>query len=147
RLQQEVGVPVVETVAVEHGGHRHLVEALERTPAPPARSPTEWREPTFEQIQQTQREVRRILHAVGYVEPVRKRALQRLDGLVMHPVAGPLILAVLLFFVFQAVFSWATLPMEWVDAGVSWVGQQLHDSLPDGALRSLLVDGVIAGAG
>ncbi|MGB5103632.1 MAG: ferrous iron transporter B [Steroidobacteraceae bacterium] len=147
RLQQEIGVPVVETVAVEHGGHRRLLEALEGTAAPGARPATEWREPTFEQIQQTQREVRRILRAIDYVEPARKRALERLDELVMHPVAGPAILAVLLFFVFQAVFSWAALPMEWVDAGVSWVGQQLHDALPDGALRSLLVDGVIAGAG
>ncbi len=147
RLQQEMGVPVVETVAVEHGGHRKLLEALEGIAAPGVRPANEWREPTFEQIQQTQREVRRILRAIDYVEPARKRALQRLDELVMHPVLGPAILAVLLFFVFQAVFSWAALPMEWVDAGVSWVGQHLHDALPDGALRSLLVDGVIAGAG
>jgi ferrous iron transport protein B len=65
----------------------------------------------------------------------------------MHPLAGPVILAALLFFVFQAVFSWATLPMELIDSGVSWLGAQLQDLLPDGALRSLLVDGVIAGAG
>lgn len=65
----------------------------------------------------------------------------------MHPVTGPAILAVLLFFVFQAVFSWATTPMELVDAGVSWVGAQIQAQLPDGPLRSLLVDGVIAGAG
>ncbi len=45
--------------------------------------------------------------AIGYTEPVRKQALTRLDALVMHPVAGPAILAALLFFVFQAVFSWA----------------------------------------
>ena len=147
QLQQELGVPVVETVAVAHGGHRRLLEALETTPARAARPPREWREPTFEQIQQTQREVRRILRAIGYVEPARKRVLQRLDAVVMHPVAGPAILAVLLFFVFQAVFSWAAVPMEWVDGGVSWIGQQLQTIMAPGALRSLLVDGVIAGAG
>ena len=65
----------------------------------------------------------------------------------MHPIAGPVILAALLFFVFQAVFSWAAVPMELIDAGVSWLGAQLQTLLPDGALRSLLVDGVIAGAG
>ena len=48
-----------------------------------------WREPSFEQIQRTQREVRRILRPIGYTEPLRKQALARLDGLVMHPFAGP----------------------------------------------------------
>jgi ferrous iron transport protein B len=147
RLEQELGVPVVETVAIRDGGERALLERLESLPRPPARAGAEWHTPTFEQIQATQRDVRRILHAAGHREPARRRALRRLDALVIHPVAGPLILAALLFFVFQAVFSWAATPMELVDAGVTWVGQQLHDALPPGALRSLLVDGVVSGAG
>jgi ferrous iron transport protein B len=147
RLEQELGVPVVETIAVEHGGHRKLVEQLEHMPHPGPRPEVDWREPSFEQIRETQREARRILRDIGYVEPARKRALQRLDALVMHPVAGPLILAVLLFFVFQAVFSWAAVPMELIDRGVSGLGELIHATLPPGALRSLLVDGVIAGAG
>jgi ferrous iron transport protein B len=147
RLEQELGVPVVETVAIREGGERVLLERLESMPSPPARAPLEWRAPTFDEIQATQREVRRILHASGYAEPARRRALRRLDALVMHPVAGPAILAALLFFIFQAVFSWAAGPMELVDAGVSWVGAQIHDALPPGALRSLLVDGVVSGAG
>jgi len=147
RLESELGVPVVETVAIREGGERALLERLERLPPATAPGRREWHEPTFEQIQQTQREVRRMLHDAGYQEPARRRALRRLDALVMHPLAGPLILAALLFFVFQAVFSWAVAPMELVDAGVSWVGEQLHAALPDGALRSLLVDGVVSGAG
>jgi ferrous iron transport protein B len=147
RLEAELGVPVVETVAIREGGERALLERLERLPPATAPGRREWREPTFEEIQQTQREVRRMLRDAGYEEPARRRALRRLDALVMHPLAGPLILAVLLFFVFQAVFSWAAAPMELVDAGVTWVGEQLHAALPDGALRSLLVDGVVSGAG
>ncbi len=147
QLQRELGVPVVETVAVAAGGHESLVAALDAATQPDATPAREWRDPSFEHIQHTQREVRRILAAVGYTEPVRARALRRLDALVMHPFAGPVILAVLLFFVFQAVFSWAVLPMELIDSGVSWLGEQLRNHLPDGALRSLLVDGVIAGAG
>ena len=147
RLERELGVPVVETIAIRDGGERALLERLESLTAPAAGPSTEWRESTFEQIQQTQREVRRILHAAGYREPARSRALQRVDGLVMHPIAGPVILAALLFFVFQAVFSWAAVPMELVDAGVNWLGAQLHAALPPGLLNSLLVDGVIAGAG
>jgi ferrous iron transport protein B len=146
-LERELGVPVVETVAVDHGGEKHLVEKLEALPHPGTRTPVQWREPSFDQIQQTQREVRRILDAVGYTEPMRKQALARFDALVMHPVAGPAILAAVLFFVFQAVFSWAAVPMDLIDAGVGAVGAFVQGALPDGALRSLLVDGVIAGVG
>jgi len=147
RLEQELGVPVVETVAIRDGGERELLEVLETLPCPPSRPVVEWADPTFEQIQQTQREVRRILSAAGYAEPARRRALRRMDAIVMHPVAGPAILAALLFFVFQAVFSWAAVPMSLVDSGITRLGVALHDALPPGALNSLLVDGVIAGAG
>ncbi|HMA10189.1 MAG TPA: ferrous iron transporter B, partial [Ramlibacter sp.] len=64
-----------------------------------------------------------------------------------HPVAGPAILAAVLFFVFQAVFSWATVPMHLIDGAMGALGTWVQHTLPDGALRSLLVDGVIAGAG
>jgi ferrous iron transport protein B len=147
RLEQELRVPIVETVAVDHNGERHLVEQLESLPHPGQRPPLHWQEPTFTQIQETQREVRRILQASGYVEPLRKQALTRLDALVMHPFAGPLILAAILFFVFQAVFSWAVVPMELIDGGIGAVGTWLQNVLPDGALRSLLVDGIVAGVG
>jgi ferrous iron transport protein B len=146
-LERELGVPVVETVAVEHGGVRHLVDRLEALPHPGSRVAVQWREPSFDQIQQTQREVRRILRAIDYTEPLRKQALARLDALVMHPVAGPAILAFVLFFVFQAVFSWAAVPMDFIDGSIAQLGTFLQGVLPDGALRSLLVDGVIAGVG
>jgi len=147
RLEQELGVPVVETVAVRDGGAQALVERLDALPLPETSGPGRWHDPTFEQIQQTQREARRILSAAGYAEPARRAALRRLDSVVLHPVAGPAVLATLLFFVFQAVFSWAAVPMAMVDACVTWVGRLVHETLPEGALRSLLVDGVIAGAG
>jgi ferrous iron transport protein B len=66
---------------------------------------------------------------------------------VLHPMVGPLLLAVLLFLVFQAVFSWAEAPMGWIESGTAWVGGAITGLLPSGLLRSLLVDGVIAGAG
>jgi len=147
RLEQELRVPVVETVAVTHTGHQPLVAKLESLPHPGARQPVAWREPSFEAIQDTQREVRRILQVAGYREPMRKRALTRLDEIVLHPVSGPAILAVLLFFIFQAVFSWAAVPMSLIDTAISGFGTYLRETLPGGLLSSLLVDGVIAGAG
>jgi len=147
-LQREVGVPVVETVAVAAGGAHGLVEQLEKNAPPPApRTVAGYRDPTPEEVLDTQREARRILGSIGYREPARQRVLEQLDGLVMHPVLGILVLAVLLFAIFQAVFSWAAWPMDLIDAGVSGLGEVLHRTLPEGPLRSLLVDGVIAGAG
>jgi len=147
RLEQELRVPVVETVAVDHDGVRQLVDQLEALPHPGTRPTVAWHEPSFAEIKQTQREVRCILQAAGYAEPARKRALARFDALVMHPVAGPIILAAVLFFVFQAVFSWASVPMDFISEGMGALGSWVQHALPDGALRSLLVDGVIAGAG
>ena len=147
RLQQELGVPVVETVAVTHAGHQSLVDRLESLPHPGVRPAVAWHEPSFEAIEQTQREVRRILKVSGYCEPVRKRALARLDEIVLHPVVGPVILAVVLFFIFQAVFSWAAVPMSLIASAMSALGALVQHALPTGLLGSLLVDGVIAGAG
>jgi ferrous iron transport protein B len=73
--------------------------------------------------------------------------LTRIDQLVMHPVAGPLLLLAVLFLMFQAVFSWASLPSDLIDGGVGAMGEWLSGILPEGPLRSLLVEGVIAGIG
>ena len=159
RLESELGVPVVETVAVHSTGARALVAAIDarcaaleagqsaaREPAPPAPAvvmPT----PSITDIEASQRETRRILRAAGYSEPVRVRALSRLDAVVMNPIAGPLLLAVLLFAVFQAVFSWAAVPMEWITNGMSALGTTVQELMPPGVLQSLIVDGVIKGAG
>jgi ferrous iron transport protein B len=98
-----------------------------------------------------QREVRRIL---ALVEPAiapdtanAKRFHHRLDAVVMHPVWGLAILAVVLFLIFQAVFSWANVPMDAIKALMAAVGEWTTAHMADGPLRSLLVDGVIAGLG
>jgi len=147
-LERELGVPVIETVAVAAGGAHGLVDGLEQCRVPAgARAPASYRDPTPEEVLATQRDARRILKSIGYREPARQRALARLDAIVMHPVLGLVVLGALLFAVFQAVFSWAAGPMDMIDAGVSSVGGWLHATLPGGPLRSLLVDGIIAGAG
>ncbi|MFT9376713.1 ferrous iron transporter B, partial [Komagataeibacter saccharivorans] len=79
--------------------------------------------------------------------PLSDRIEERLDRWVLHPVWGPVILIVLLFFMFQAVFAWAQPLMDAIDAGMGMLGQKIGTLMPDGVLRSLIVDGVIAGAG
>jgi ferrous iron transport protein B len=146
-LQRELGVPVVETVAVRPGGESALLAALDQMELGAPRESFLLPAVSDAELTATQREVRRILAAAGYVEPLRDRALARLDAIVMHPVVGPILLAVLLFLMFQAVFSWAQAPMAWVTAGMDALGNLVQSLLPAGPLRSLLVGGVIAGAG
>jgi ferrous iron transport protein B len=71
----------------------------------------------------------------------------RIDRVVLHPIIGPLLLASILFLVFQLVFAWAETPMNLIKAATSEVGQAIGAALPDTWIRSLIVDGVIAGAG
>jgi len=152
-LEQALGVPVIPTVAVRAGGERELVDAIdaygfaeralahERTPlAPPAA-------PSAAEIEATQREVRRVLTDSGYRVPARLKALARLDAIVLHPVAGPVLLATVLFLMFQAVFSWAKAPQNLINAGVQSLSAWLAAVLPPGPLRGLLLDGVVAGTG
>jgi ferrous iron transport protein B len=147
KLAGLLGCPVVETVAVQSGGERLLLTALAQLPAVTTTPAMSWSPLRREEIEATQREVRRILGELGYREPLRARALARIDRIVMHPVAGPLLLLAVLFLMFQAVFSWASLPSDLIGNGVGAIGQWLHAIMPEGPLRSLLVDGVIAGIG
>src|SRR6185437_11214708 len=73
--------------------------------------------------------------------------LSRLDALVLNPIAGPALLAVVLFLMFQAVFSWAQVPMNAIDSGVAALRGWLEASMQPGPLRGLLADGVVAGTG
>ena len=138
---------MIDTVAVRPGGEAALLEALEHIEFGAPRESFSVPAISDAELTATQREVRRILSVSGYVEPLRDRALARLDGVVMHPVAGPVLLTLLLFLMFQAVFSWAQAPMAWITAAMDGFGHWVEGVLPAGPLRSLLVGGLIAGAG
>jgi ferrous iron transport protein B len=92
-------------------------------------------------------QVHRILQNLRLDQIIPDRLSDRLDSVLLHPFLGPVILATVLFFIFQAVFTWATLPMDAIEASIAWLGDLLKLMLPNNWLRSLLVDGVLAGAG
>ena len=147
QLSRELGCPVVETVAVQRGGERQLLQALAAQERPAEALRLDYVAPNRQQLEATQREVRRLLDAMGYALPDRSSGLARLDALVLHPVSGPILLALILFLVFQAVFGWAAVPMELIKEGVGALGSAAEAWMTPGPLRSLVVDGVIAGAG
>jgi ferrous iron transport protein B len=148
RLSAELGCPVVETVAVKADGHAgllalldaHLGETMEI--AAPASDSND--APSSADLQ---KEVRRIIDLAAPGAVSLQRFQLRIDAVVMHPVWGLALLAVVLFLMFQAVFSWATLPMDAIKAAMAGLGEWTTTHMGEGPLRSLLVDGVIAGAG
>jgi ferrous iron transport protein B len=147
RLSQELGMPVVETVAVKAGGEKALVDALDgmwpfyHSAANPLSAID------AVSVEDTQREVRRILSVAVKDADDRGNRTEKIDHFVLHPVMGPIILAALMFCVFQAVFSWAKAPMELIASGVADLGVFVGGHMSEGILRSLLVDGVFSGVG
>lgn len=142
-LSRELGVPVVETVGVKAGGDAALRTLLEdRSLWRPASAPAE-----LLHHEGDHHRVHGILEKLGLAHLLPQTASDRIDGVVLHPVAGPLLLAVVLFLVFQAVFSWAEAPMNLIESATAALGAAVSGALPDNWLRSLIVDGVIAGAG
>ena len=92
-------------------------------------------------------QVQRILKSLGLDQIIPDRFSDRLDSVLLHPIIGPIILAALLFFIFQAVFSWATVPMDLIKTTIEFCGGLLGEVLPNNWLRSLLINGVLAGLG
>jgi ferrous iron transport protein B len=146
-LEQALGVPVVETVAVKPGGEAALVAAIDRHQFGTRVGRVEAPSSSAADVQATQKEVRRILTEIGYRVPARLAFFTRLDSVVLHPLVGFVLLMLVLFLMFQAVFSWAEVPMHLIDDGVAAVGQWIGSAMSDGPLRSLLVDGIVAGVG
>ena len=148
-MAAELGVPVVSTVGVKSDGADRLRALLDQ--------PEVWRhgskhltaDSADEPIVGTQADhdtVHAILTRLGLASVVPHTASDRIDRVVLHPVFGPILLAVLLFLVFQAVFSWAQAPMDAIKSVTDATGAAVTSWLPEGWMRSLIVDGVIAGA-
>ncbi len=76
-----------------------------------------------------------------------RRWTHRLDAVLLHPAAGPIILAAIMFVMFQGVFAWSKVPVDWIASGVAWLSGAATNALAPGLFRSMVVDGAIAGVG
>lgn len=145
-LSRELGVPVVATVAVRKRGLDHLRTELEGllngapfaypAAATPARD-----------FDATRQEARRIARAAIIRETPSRRLTAAVDRVALHPVFGLALLLALLFVMFQAVYAWSETPIAMIEGVAEAAADLARDSLPDGILRSFLVDGVINGVG
>ena len=143
-LEKRLGIPVVPTRATRTAGRAALLSRLDTaflaTPGPGA--------PTHPvDIKSLQRAAREIAAEVILAEPPINRVTRAIDKVVLNRIAGPMLLAAILFLMFQAVFTWATVPMDMIDGGFSALSQWVNATMPDIWIRSLISDGVIAGVG
>ena len=140
-LGRELGLPVLRTVAVDGEGVEALRALLDDPatwqPAAPAPRP---------EAEDGER-LAALLRRLGLDQALPPGPTERIDRWVLHPLLGPVLLALLMFGMFQAVFAWGQAPMGWIEAGAAWAAEGLNARLPEGWLRSLLVDGLIAGVG
>jgi len=142
-LARELGVPVIETVAVRRRGLDELREALGAAVGRPRQAQSH----SMEDVVAAQRRARAIAGRAIVAETAKRRWSGRLDAVALHPVFGLFIFVAIMFIMFQAVFAWAKPPADFIGARFGDVETLVVATLPPGLLRSLLVDGVIKGVG
>jgi ferrous iron transport protein B len=148
-LSRELGVPVIPTVAVRKRGMAELKAAVGEAVAQgnlrriePGRGDGD----EYDAILDTRR-ARDLARRAIISEAPGRQWTRRIDKLLLHPVIGFAVLLVLLFLIFQAVFAWATPMMDGIEAVQGWIAGGVDAGLPDGFVKSLLIDGVINGVG
>jgi ferrous iron transport protein B len=78
-------------------------------------------------------------------DDLKKSLTRKFDAILTHRFYGIGIFLLLMFLIFQAVFSWSSYPMDWVEAGFGWLSAYVKNALPEGVLNDLLVEGILAG--
>jgi len=149
RMSEMLGVPVVTSIAVRKSGTAELLRKTDEiaTQAQASPQPNLWQPLSVAELRATQREADRIIAATVSLPTRPDTWTARIDAVVLHPVAGLAILALVLFVMFQAVFAWAQPLMELLSDSFSALGQFVHGTLPAGLLQSFLENGVISGVG
>ena len=147
-LSKLLGIPVIPSVAVRAGRIEALLTAIDQFfAAPQAAADTGWHAPTTTELRELNRTALALLDQAGIAYGAPPVTTYAIDRVLLHPVFGLFILAGLMFFVFQSVFSWSAWPMDQIDATATAIGDWLTAQLPDTLLRSFLVNGVVAGIG
>ena len=136
------------TVAITRDGTLALlreVDALVNQGIAPREST--WHAMTRDEVRSAHHRADEIIARYVKAPENSDRWTRRIDNVLLHPVAGVVILLAVLFLIFQAVFSWATPAMDGIKAGFEWLAAAVKASLPAGMLSSLVADGIITGVG
>ena len=147
-LSREIGAPIVTTVATRRRGIEDLIAKVDevlRDLAPPPVSV--WQELDAAQTKAAHRRAQGLMRA--YVRPPEHpdTLTGKIDNALLHPIWGMGLLLTLLFVMFQAVFTGAAPAMDLIDQGFGQLAAMVSAGLPEGLLRGLVADGVVAGVG
>lgn len=151
RLSQELGAPVIPSVAVRKkkmdAFKEEFFKTLSLIPKQTQGNTPAYQPPCSANTKTLQHQARAIAQASLLKEGTYKTVTRRIDAFVLNPIFGPALLLALMFCMFQAVFAWAEAPMGLIDAGIVFMQDTVVRFAPDGFLQSMLVDGVLAGVG
>jgi len=147
-LSGALGIPVITAAAIRRGGTDDLVYRLDEFAAePPSDVTSQWTAPSAKELRAAQSEADALIARCISLPERPDTITARLDSVLLHPVGGIVILLVLLFVMFQAVFTWAQPVMDLITTGFDTLGDVVHAHVPEGLLQSFLQNGVIAGVG
>lgn len=152
-LSQSIGMPIIETVAVNSQGVAELRKYMDSYAQSIQQQPLETGEQVLtlsdrqESVEALYAEIESIM-SQHVIQPAHlPRWQDRLDSLVMHPLLGLIALFSILLVIFQAVFAWASPIIDLIDGAFIGFGELVGNTLPDGILKDFIVDGLIAGVG
>ncbi len=148
-LSQEIGMPVIPTVAVSHRGISELTEAVLKLPPKPQTNAADiiWLKSEADDVRRRFAHVDRILRRAVLSRGHLPTWNATLDKVVLHPFWGNIVLLTLLMVMFQSIFSWSVAPMEAIGSGLEALSAWVSHMLPEGAMSNLITDGIIAGVG
>jgi ferrous iron transport protein B len=148
RLSAEIGAPIVPTVATRKRGLEELVATADALAVShEGEHVSTWREPSAAEIRAAHREAQRIVKECVRPPERPDTVTGKVDSVLLDPKWGLPILGILLFVMFQAVFTWAEPLMNLIEAAFTMLGGAVGSVLPEGLLRSFITDGLIAGVG
>ena len=144
KLEERLGVPVVPMQANERVGMEQLQVALSHQDLPESK----WESMVGNDVAARYEKINALLEGtVARSDAERLTPTDRWDQVLVHPVWGWVILLGILAGLFMTIFSVATYPMDWINAGFGWLGEQVKASMAAGDLRSLITEGIIGGVG
>jgi len=143
-LEKALGIAVIPAVAVRRKGMQDIIARLNTLLA---QAPAQTLAPQPSDLRSLQKQAQILAQKVTLKEGNARRSARTIDAVALHPVAGPIVLAAILFIIFQAVFSWAEMPMTLIETLLTSLQNQTPHWISQGWLLSLINDGVIAGVG
>lgn len=147
KLKAELNCEIIETTAIKKEGIIELLTAVDHIIPNLSHTENVWQAPDVNMARSYHIQVSQIISRVKTSDGIPSEWSDRIDKILLHPILGVIVLLVVLFLVFQSVFSWATIPQGYMQDAVDGLQNHITASMPHSLLGSLLGNGIVAGVG